>query len=415
MRKLLPLLLLLAAVAACAGTGSEAGAPAPAAQTQLPHDPTSVLVMLEDPDDDEEIEEIREDFAGIDITRLGQSSFFRIDVPLGIDLLTLLDSLDHDIRIVDSELNYLGRVPEGGPSGGTVFGDDLQASVATQNALTTIRVPAAHAVARGAGIMVAVVDTGVDATHPLLAPHVLLGAGFDFFDQDGDASEDRNFADDDGDGLIDEQFGHGTFIASLVLAVAPHATIVPVRVLNDDGVGTASTIAAGIVWAADAGSHVINVSVALPDAADAVKHAIDYARNRGAVVIAAAGNDGRDDVIFPARFGDVLAVTASDNNGIVPIFANHGSKVSVVAPGVELIGAYPEAFSQRGTARWTGTSFSTPLVSGTAALIFSAFPGIDPDEVLDRVVDTAMSLDAQNPGLSGRLGTGLINAAAAVR
>jgi subtilisin family serine protease len=418
MKRIFSLLLLLATLVGCSGGPDAAAGTGGGTVTgplSQPHAGGSVLVMLSEADDDLEVEDVRQDFQGVTIERLGTTSFFVLEVPAGTDLQALLHDLDDDLRIVDSEPNYLGEGPEGDPSVSTVFGDDLQASVATQPALTVIQAPAAHSVSRGTGVIVAVVDTGVDPSHPLLAANLLMGAGFDFIDQDADASEERNFLDDDGDGLVDDQFGHGTFIASLVLAVAPEALVLPVRVLNDEGIGTASTVAAGIIWAADAGASVINISVDLPDASDAVKEAINYALDRKAIIIAAAGNDGQSDIIFPARFSDVVAVSATDSAGIVPAFANHSSKVSVVAPGVDVIGAYPEAYSQRGTARWSGTSFSTPLVSGTAALVLAAFPGISRDDARARVLDTATPVDAQNPGLAGRLGKGLINAAAAVQ
>ena len=405
------ILLLALAVAACSGSGAPAGG---ATLQTTPRAEDEVIVQLTEPDDADEVDELLDDYQGLRIERIGQTSFFVLKIPPGTDLDALLDDLDHDLRVVQSSPNYLGELPEGGPRDLPTLGSDLIAEIAVQPGLDLLDLVAAQVVTRGAGIVVGVVDTGVDVTHPYLQPN-LEPNGFDFIDQDPDPAETRDFLDNDGDGLVDEQFGHGTFVASLVLAVAPEARILPVRALNDDGIGTTGTIAAGIVWAVDNGAHVINVSVDIPSAPEAVREAIQYAEAREVVVAAAGGNSGDNQVIFPARFSDVIAVAAVDGTGVVPDFSNVGSMVNLVAPGVDLIGAYPMAENPAGTARWSGTSFSAPLVSGSAALVISAFPGLRSDEVIRKLEDTAMSVDALNPMLVGRLGAGLVQPAAAVR
>ena len=280
-------------------------------------------------------------------------------------------------------------------------------AVAIQPGLGGLQLASAHAVATGAGVIVAVVDTGVDADHPLLAG-ALAGGGFDFVGNDFDPDEERNFTDDDGDGLVDEQFGHGTFIASLVRVVAPEALVLPVRVLDDEGFGTSSSVAAGIFWAVDAGAHVVNVSVDIPNAPDVVKAALEYARDRGVVVVAAAGNRGRPDIDFPARLDEAIGVAAVDGFGARAPFSNAGEKVGLSAPGVGLLGAMPLERNPAGTARWSGTSFAAPLVAGSAALVRQAFPGLDAEQVEARLRATATPL-------APALGAGLVQPAAAVR
>ncbi|MHC4338717.1 MAG: S8 family peptidase, partial [Planctomycetota bacterium] len=348
---------------------------------------------------------------GHQIERIGQTSFFVLHVPMGADLEELLDGLDDDLRVLNSSPNYLGETPEGGPRDLPTLGSDLIDDIALQASLAGLDLPAAHALARGAGVVVAVVDTGIDFTHPFLAANIEPG-GFDFIGEDGDPSEERDFTDNDGDGLLDEQFGHGTFVASLVLSVAPEARILPVRALNDEGFGTTATVAAGIVWAVDAGARVVNVSVDIPSAPDAVKEAIHYAEEREVVVVGAAGNDELNQVVFPARFSDVIGVAAVDAVGVAAEFTNVGSMVSLVAPGVDMIGAFPLSESPSGTARWSGTSFAAPLVSGAAALVRSIFPALTADKVIQRLEDSALSVDALNPALAGRLGEGLVQPAA---
>ena len=133
---------------------------------------------------------------------------------------------------------------------------------------------------------------------------------------DDDPREERNFVDDDGDGRVDNDYGHGTFVASLVLAVAPDARILPIRALDDEGFGSASGVASAIVWAVDQGADVVNFSIDMTVESEALKEAIDYARDRGVVIVGAAGNAALSELQFPARFDRVLAVGAVDPQGV---------------------------------------------------------------------------------------------------
>ena len=405
-------LLLILTLAACTGTTLPA-VPAPSVDppTSQPHLAGQVLVMLDDPEDDDEVDEIRDEFAGLDLTRIGQTAFFILRVPAGTDLDALLEDLDDDLRVVDSTLDFVGEAPEGGPSDGPIVGSDLFSAIPTQPDLDALGLAVAQGVSTGAGQLIAVIDTGIDFSHPFLVGKIAAG-GFDFIGQDGDPTDERKFLDEDGDGLIDEQFGHGTFIASLVLTVAPDAMILPVRSLDAEGYGTSSTVAAGIIWAVDAGATVINLSVNISQDADVVKEAVDYAKDNDVVVVAAAGN-AAGDVVFPARYGDVVAVAAVRDTGVAATFTNRGSAVDIVAPGVGILGAIPQSMSPAGTARWSGTSFAAPLVAGTVALVGSAHPQLEMKAIGERVVERARSVDAVNPGLQGQLGRGMVDAAAA--
>jgi len=395
---------------ACGGSGPSTTQSAPAALTQVPD---RIIVELLDPENAEAAEEIRKEFEGVTIERIGDSSFYALELPPGTDLEELLKELEGDLRVVDGELDYYGRAPEGGPSDAPIFGSDLFDAIPVQASLLPLGLDAAHALSTGAGVVVAVVDTGVDFGHPYLAGRLAPG-GFDFVDGDPDPAETRNGIDDDLDGAIDEQYGHGTFVASLVLTVAPDARVLPVRVLDDDGIGTASGVAAGIRWAVDNGARVINVSVDIPNDPRIVKDAVEYAEDHDVVIVAAAGNGGLNDVIFPARYSDVMAVAAVDDAGVLAPFSNFGDKVSVVAPGVHLLGAMPQDLNPAGTARWSGTSFSCPLAAGAAALVRAAVPAADRSAVRNRLEGSAMSLQAQNPDMGGRMGAGLVQPAGAL-
>ncbi len=398
--------------AAACTNGSTTAAPDPDPNPIAePFQTDQILVMLEDDDD---IEELQEDLQGLQFERVGQTSFFLLTLPAGSDVAEILDELDDDARVVASEPNFVAGSPEGGPSDVPTLGGDLLASIRPQPGLAPLRLDDAHALSRGAGVVIAIVDTGIDFTHPFFAGATFHPSPFDFLDRDADPTDERDGLDGDGDGVTDEQFGHGTFIASLVHTVAPDATLLPIRVLDADGFGTSSGIAAGITWAVDQGATVINVSVDVSEATKAIREAIEFAQDRGAVVVAAAGNSGLSDIIFPARFGDVVGVAAIDENGVVAPFSNTGSKVSLVAPGVDLIGAFPQVLSPSGTARWSGTSFAAPLVAAAAALLLSAEPGLSREKVVQRLRDTAVSVDPDNPGLVGRLGAGIVQPADAL-
>ena len=132
------------------------------------------------------------------------------------------------------------------------------------------------------------------------------------------------------------------------------------------------------------------------------------------IVVAAAGNAGAGTIVFPARFGDVVGVAATDNNGFLAPFSNAGGKVSLVAPGVDLIGAMPLSVTAIGTARWSGTSFATPLVAGSVALVRAALPGLNAGKIIERLRDTAQPVDAQNPANASLLGDGLPRPADAI-
>jgi len=409
------LLLGILSLAACgSGTGTDEpvnGDPQP--DPTVSFEESRVLVSLAEPDDEDEIEELREDFEGLAIERIGTTSFFVLTIPAGQDPEKFVADLDDDLRVVSSELDYVASAPEGGPSGSATLGSELIDQISSQAALDVFELFSAHSSSRGAGVVVAVVDTGIDPDHPFLAGRIAPG-GHDFIGGDDDPRDERNFLDDDGDGRVDSDYGHGTFVASLVLAMAPEARILPIRVLDDEGFGTASGVAAGIVWAVDQGADVVNFSIDMPVESEAVKHAIEYARDREVVIVGAAGNAAQTELQFPARFDRVVAVAAVDRQGVRASFSNVGSKVDFVAPGVELLGAVPMDLNPVGTARWSGTSFAAPLVAGSIALLRAAFPAEGAREITNRLADSAQSVDASNPMHAERMGAGLVRPAVAL-
>lgn len=274
--------------------------------------------------------------------------------------------------------------------------------ISRQWALTTLKAAQIWPQTTASGVVVAVVDSGVDAGHPDLAGAVL--AGTDLV-APGTGQSDPN--------------GHGTHVAGVIAAVAnngigvaglaPGARILPVRVLDASGAGTDAALANGIVWAVDRGASVINLSVGTADYSPAEAAAVAYAVQRGAVVIAAAGNTRTqgNPVTYPAAFPSVVGVGALDRTNRVAGFSSSGSYVDVVAPGVGILST-----SKRSYTEMDGTSAATPLVSATAALVRAAAPRLTGAQVAALLQSTAA--DVESAGRDALSGSGLVQPLAAV-
>ncbi|TQN43912.1 subtilisin family serine protease [Blastococcus colisei] len=253
-----------------------------------------------------------------------------------------------------------------------------------------------------ADVVVAVLDTGVNPHTELAAA---LAPGQNFTDSPGGASD------------TSDRHGHGTHVAGTVGAdagsqvegVAPGVRIMPVKVLGDDGGGFSNWANSGIVYAADNGADVINLSLGGPDASGVFRSAVDYARSKGVTVIAAAGNEGNSIPLYPAAEVGVIAVAAVDEAKQKAFFSNYGSYVDVAAPGVGITstdksGSYSSM---------SGTSMAAPHVAGVAALVKAAAPGFTPDQV-----EQVLIAVAEDRGATGRddvFGHGLVDALGAVR
>lgn len=278
-----------------------------------------------------------------------------------------------------------------------------------QSAVRVLGLAAAHAVSTGSGVVVAVLDTGIDPTHPAFAGRLVPGR--DFIGRDTDPTDTTNGTDDDGDGYVDEAWGHGTHVAGIVTLAAPGASIMPVRVLDADGRGNVVGVAAGIRWAVANGADVINLSLGTLKGSDMIQDALEDAEDAGIVVIASAGNWGAEQPReFPATSSHAHAVAACDTLAVPAPFTSYGSHVDLCAPGVGIRSAYPGGAWRL----WSGTSMSAPFVAGAAALVRAQNPSWTNDEVMERVGDTCRAMTIVNPAQRGRLGHGMLHASAAV-
>jgi subtilisin len=249
---------------------------------------------------------------------------------------------------------------------------------------------------RGAGVKVAVLDTGIDLDHPdvRVAGGVTLAGGKD--------ADDKN--------------GHGTHVAGTIAAldnsigavgVAPEAKLYAVKVLGNGGTGSWSGLIAGIEWSVDNGMQVANMSLGASLAPIDVGIAVDAAYARGLLLVAAAGNDYGGPVIYPAAYDSVIAVSATDRNDALAGFSNQGAQVELAAPGYQVYSTYKSG----GYAELSGTSMAAPHVSGVAALMISS--GVSGAGA----VRARLQSSAEDLGAAGRdylYGYGLVDAEKAV-
>jgi hypothetical protein len=272
----------------------------------------------------------------------------------------------------------------------TYYGSTAWASYLRQPANEIVRLREAHCTLRstGAGI-VAVIDTGVDPEHPTLKP--VLVPGYDFTRNSVDTGEtwgagQASAAVVDGvawtnpstaasvnqasaavvDNPDHSAFGHGTMVAGIVHLVAPTARIMPLKAFGANGQGYTSDILRSIYFAVNKGAKVLNMSFSRPTSSLEMKLALDYGTLRGVIAVSSAGNDGKQTLVYPAAYDNVIGVASTANDDTRSSFSNYGSTlVWLAAPGEGIITPYPGgAFA----AAW-GTSFSTPYVAGAAALL----------------------------------------------
>jgi subtilisin family serine protease len=320
--------------------------------------------------------------------------------PAESDIAELGARVSEDVRVRFAEPNFVGGAPEANPnyawgsSGPRWLGSDAGVWTA-QPVLERIGAPAAHATTTGEGTIVAVLDTGVQADHPALLGR--LEPGIDLVDGDDRPEDVADGVDEDEDGLVDEAVGHGTHVSGAVLAVAPGARVLPIRVLSSDGRGFAFHVAEGLRRAQAAGADVVNLSLGSAAQSRLLEEVLgDVAE--GVVVVASAGNDGSSVPQYPAASAGVLSVASVDAADARSAFSNHGW-VDVAAPGEAVVSTYPSS----GFAEWDGTSMAAPLVAGQSALLVAA----GTDGAVEAILRSATPLDQA-------LGAGRIDVAASL-
>ena len=252
-----------------------------------------------------------------------------------------------------------------------------------------------------ASVTIAVVDSGVQANHPDLAGRVL--AGYDFVNNDSDASDDN---------------GHGTAVSGVAAAqgndaigvagAAWNVSILPVKTMNSSGSGSYSAIANGITYAADRGAKIINLSLGGSLSSSTLQSAVSYAWNKGALIVAAAGNNGSSTTVYPAAYPNVVAVSATTSSDTLASFSSYGSFVDLSAPGQDITTSWLNS----SYVTISGTSFSSPLTAGVAALALSRNPALSNVQLASLL--TANTDDLGAAGYDIYFGSGRLNAAKVV-
>lgn len=275
-----------------------------------------------------------------------------------------------------------------------------------QPAAAALHLDAAHNVATGMGVKVAIIDTGADLTHPLLRNSIV--GGWDFVDNDADPTDRVNFS------TTNAAFGHGTHVAGIVHLVAPDAKLLIVRVLDASGRGDFVNVTAGVRWAIAHGAKVINLSLGVSGTGtiDALQNLIEDPANAGVIFVTAAGNQASRNVDFPGRSSSVIDVAAVDANGIAAAFSSYDhSNVTLSAPGVGVRSTFPGGRYRL----WSGTSMSAPFVAGAAALLAQVHPSWTLLEMETRLTSTTKAIPDLSATVSAReFGSGALDVGAAL-
>jgi subtilisin family serine protease len=330
-----------------------------------------------------------------------QGQLFVVTFPSILNPVTALLKLNLQLGIVDVEIDqtvktldaYAGPAPSylTDKTPASYYGATVWHGYVAQPANTLIRTGYTQSAfhATGSGVTVAVIDTGVDPTNPVLQN--LLVSGYDFTrnanggseKSDVSASPDLSQAQTSQvnqrtvavldqrtvavlDGSQYSAFGHGTMTAGIVHLVAPQAKIMPLKAFNANGSGYDSDVLRAIYYAVKNGAKVVSMSFDYTSYSPELANAIKYANSRGVVSVASAGNDGQQIVVYPGALPSVIDVASTSNSDIQSVFTNYGAPpVYMAAPGEGVMTTYPWGTWAAG---W-GTSFSAPFVSGTAALM----------------------------------------------
>lgn len=350
------------------------------------------------------------------LDQFGTRPIFRLRILDNVEPTDRAEELAADARVVYAEANFLGQAPEGRQRTPWAIGGGSEEYI-DQWAPTILRLAQAHTVTQGEGITVAILDTGVDHFHPALAGR--LAAGYDFVDMDDDPSEVGEY-------YLDPAYGHGTHVAGIIALTAPEATLMPVRVLDKDGVGNVWVLAEALAYAVDPdknpatndGADIINMSLGTTRPTNLLAEIIaditcgggesddddDEEENsdsclglagNGVVVVAAAGNRGAAIAEYPAaeQQPGLLAVAASTPGDELADFSSFGSWVQVAAPGENVRSSVPGG----GYGTWSGTSMAAPFAAGMAALMRSAFSELSAAEIVEEIEETAVPITGPVP------------------
>lgn len=343
-------------------------------------------------------------------------------------ILPELSSLTQPV-LTQSSTSILDSLP--GRTLVSFFGSTVPSNYTAQTATSIIRLDDARTATHltGSGV-VAIIDTGADLNHPALS--AALVTGYDFTRDTLGASEladlnptvaaqlqqsstsildaqntlqlngsalailnqsSTSILDQSSTSILDStlaEFGHGTMTAGIVHLVAPTAKIMPLKAFRADGSSNLSDIIRAIYYAADHGANIVSMSFSMPQSSPGLQAAIQYALNKNVTMVASSGNDGSKTLVYPASYGGVQGIGSSTSADLRSTFSNYGSGVvTFAAPGEGVITTFPGSNYAAG---W-GTSFSTPMFAGAAALVLQARPTSKPGDITNALSKTKQISD----------------------
>ena len=360
---------------------------------------TGELVVKLNDVDTISIDAINQAFGTRTAQYLPQLRIYLLNAGTGTDLEKLAGEIQDLPYVETAHPNYLAD-PLQAVQGSFPFSDnDHTGDFEHQEAAVELDLDDVHAISTGAGVKVAVIDGGVDYTHPVFSGRAV--SGYDYVDGDNDAFDEEG----------GNNSGHGTFVAGVIHLMAPDAEIRAYRVSEIEGNSDGYLVAEAILQAVEEGCQVINLSMVMKMEHSAIADAIAYARANNVLVVVAAGNGQVEDAVYPASDPNAIAVAAVDNLGKLADFSRFGSDIDICAPGINVYSSY----TNTGYAWWEGTSFAAPFVTGELALIISQnLSGHSWARAKGILEASATNIDDLNPDYAGKLGAGLMNPMAAL-
>jgi hypothetical protein len=341
----------------------------------------------------QEIQEIlkKHNLVEVGDSEVSKIGYIKVRIPDDRDVITIIEEIRKEYKLKIPEPNYISNVLT---VSDPLFNDqwyinDTNFDKAWEK--TESKDP----------IKIAVIDSGVDVGHPDLNGKILNG--FDFVNDDTDASDDH---------------GHGSFVAGIISAAANdigikglygNAQIIPVKVIDNKGLGTYEDVACGIIYAADNGARVINLSIGGYGYSFLLQAAVDYALEKGSILVASGGNDGIKQAIYPAGYPDVIGVSALGYNSRIWFLSNCGKHIDVSAPGLNIISTGLD----KSYIYASGTSASAPMVSALAAMLVLEKPDFSSSFIERLIIQSAKDIGVR--GWDGLYGSGEIDAHAALQ
>lgn len=363
---------------------------APPAAQQFPFVPGRLLVQQRAGLSDKEVDSALRPHGGQRVAKIEGINVHVVQLPAQANTAAVAVALAENQHFKFVELDRI--LP--------LAGTTNDPSLASQWHLAKIGAPTAWDTTAGNDIIIAILDTGVDGSHPDLAAQMV--AGWNAYDNNADASD---------------VYGHGTAVAGTaaaagnnaigVASVAYLSRIMPIRVSDTAGYATGSAIASGLTWAADHGAKVANISFEGVPGNVTIDSAAQYLKGKGGLTVVAAGNGGANQNLIST--GNMVVVSATDSNDLITSWSNYGSYINLAAPGTPIL-----TTNRGGTyGQWWGTSFSSPIVAGTAALMMAANRALPGSQVQSLLYSTAVDLGSAGKDLY--YGSGRVNAAAATQ